>query len=128
MQKVDLGDAFGSFTEQWDPRIAGELNGQAIKLAKVEGEFVWHQHEDADELFLVRNGELRIQLRNQPDIVLREGEFVIVPRGVEHRPVAESEAEIILFEPSETSNTGDTETEQTQAEQKRLKTNRSSVI
>jgi mannose-6-phosphate isomerase-like protein (cupin superfamily) len=124
MQKVDLGDAFGSFTEQWDPRIAGELNGQAIKLAKVEGEFVWHQHEDADELFLVRNGELRIQLRNQPDIVLREGEFVIVPRGVEHRPVAESEAEIILFEPSETSNTGDTETEQTQAEQKRLKTNR----
>jgi mannose-6-phosphate isomerase-like protein (cupin superfamily) len=124
MQKVDLGDAFGSFTEQWDPRIAGELNGQAIKLAKVEGEFVWHQHEDADELFLVRNGELRIQLRNQPDIILREGEFVIVPRGVEHRPVAESEAEIILFEPSETSNTGDTETEQTQAEQKRLKTNR----
>jgi mannose-6-phosphate isomerase-like protein (cupin superfamily) len=124
MRKVDLGDAFGSFTEQWDPRIAGELNGQAIKLAKVEGEFVWHQHEDADELFLVRNGELRIQLRNQPDIVLREGEFVIVPRGVEHRPVAESEAEIILFEPSETSNTGDTETEQTQAEQKRLKTNR----
>lgn len=124
MQKVDLGDAFGSFTEQWDPRIAGELNGQAIKLAKVEGEFVWHQHEDADELFLVRNGELRIQLRNQPDIVLREGEFVIVPRAVEHRPVAESEAEIILFEPSETSNTGDTETEQTQAEQKRLKTNR----
>jgi mannose-6-phosphate isomerase-like protein (cupin superfamily) len=120
MDKVDLDDAFASFTEQWDPRIAGELNGQAVKLAKVEGEFVWHQHEDADELFLVRTGELRIQLRDQQDIVLQEGEFVIVPRGVEHRPVAEAEAEIILFEPSDTSNTGDVEAEQTQTEQKRI--------
>jgi mannose-6-phosphate isomerase-like protein (cupin superfamily) len=120
MEKVNLDDAFASFTEQWDPRIAGELNGQAVKVAKVEGEFVWHQHEDADELFLVRNGELRIQLRNQPDIVLQEGEFVIVPRGVEHQPVAKTEAEIILFEPSDTSNTGDVEAEQTQTEQKRI--------
>lgn len=120
MDKVNLDDVFASFTEQWDPRIAGELNGQAVKLVKVEGEFVWHQHEDADELFLVRTGELRIQLRDQSDIVLQEGEFVIVPRGVEHRPVAETEAEIILFEPSDTSNTGDVEGEQTQTEQKRI--------
>jgi mannose-6-phosphate isomerase-like protein (cupin superfamily) len=120
MDKVNLHDAFASFTEQWDPRVAGELNGQAVKLAKVEGEFVWHQHEDADELFLVRKGKLRIQLRDQSDVVLEEGEFVIVPRGVEHRPVAEEEAKIVLFEPSDTSNTGDVEADQTQTEQKRI--------
>ena len=120
MEKVNLAEAFDSFDEQWAPRIAGELNGQVVKLANVAGEFVWHQHEDADEFFLVVTGELRIELRDENDIELQEGEFVIVPAGVEHRPVADSEAEILLFEPSETRNTGDVEADKTQTEVKRL--------
>ena len=120
MEKVNLGEAFASFDEQWSPRLAGELNGQAVKVAKVEGEFVWHQHEDADELFLVKTGELRIEFRDESDVVLREGEFVIVPQGVEHRPVAEDEAEILLFEPSDTRNTGNVETEQTEIAVERI--------
>lgn len=120
MDKVNLTDAFASFDEHWSPRLAGELNGQAVKLAKVDGEFVWHQHEAADELFLVSSGELRIEFRDRADVVLQEGEFVIVPRGVEHRPVAENEAEIILFEPRETRNTGDVETEQTETDVERI--------
>jgi mannose-6-phosphate isomerase-like protein (cupin superfamily) len=113
MEKVNLADAFASFDEQWSPRLAAELNGQAVKLAKVEGEFVWHRHDDADELFFVVSGSLRIELRDEPDVELDEGELVVVPAGVEHRPVADGEAEILLFEPSETRNTGDVETEQT---------------
>ena len=113
MEKVNLAEAFASFDEQWSPRLAGELNGQAVKLARADGEFVWHRHEDADELFLVWSGELRIELRKESDVVLRPGEFVVVPRGVEHRPVAESEAEILLFEPSGTKNTGDAEADRT---------------
>lgn len=120
MEKVNLAEGFASFDEQWSPRLAGELNGQAVKLAKVEGEFVWHQHAEADELFLVISGELQIELRDEPDVVLDEGEFLIVPRGVEHRPVASEEAEIVLFEPRETRNTGDVEDERTQKEVKRL--------
>lgn len=120
MEKVNLADAFASFDDQWAPRLAGELNGQAVKLAKVEGEFVWHHHEGADELFLVTSGELRIELRDESDIMLQEGEFVIVPRGVEHRPVAENEAEILLFEPSETRNTGNVDSEQTRTELERI--------
>lgn len=120
MEKVSLADGFASFDEQWSPRLAGELNGQAVKLAKVEGEFIWHTHEDADELFLVRSGSLTIELRGEPDIDLQEGEFVIVPAGVEHRPVADSEAEILLFEPQETLNTGNVESEETQTEVERL--------
>lgn len=116
MKKVNLSEAFSSFDEHWSPRLAGELNGQAVKLAKAEGEFVWHQHEDADELFLVTSGELRIELRKEPEVELQEGEFVIIPRGVEHRPVAENEAEILLFEPSETRNTGNVDTELTQTD------------
>jgi mannose-6-phosphate isomerase-like protein (cupin superfamily) len=120
MEKTNLDEAFGSFTELWDPRVAAELNGQVVKLAKVEGEFVWHRHDDADELFLVRTGELRIEFRDRDDVVLEEGEFVVVPRGVEHRPVAEKETEILLFEPSDTSNTGTVETDLTQTERKRI--------
>ena len=112
MEKVNIAEAFDSFDEQWSPRLAGELNGQAIKLAKVEGEFVWHHHA-VDEMFLVISGQLRIDLQDEPDTVLQEGEFGIVPQGVEHRPVAESEAEILLFEPSETRNTGNVENERT---------------
>lgn len=118
MEKVTLEDAFESFSEHWDPRIAGRLNGQEVKLATVEGEFVWHQHEDADELFLVVSGELRIELREESDIVLEDGDFVIVPRGVEHRPVAPVESDILLFEPRDTRNTGDRETDRTRDEAK----------
>lgn len=120
MEKVNLAEAYASFDEHWAPRLAGELNGQAVKLAKADGEFVWHRHEDADELFLVTSGELRIELRDDPDVVLREGEFVIVPRGVEHRPVADEEAEILLFEPAETRNTGNVENERTRTELDRV--------
>lgn len=120
MEKVSLAEAFGSFDEQWSPRLAGELNGQAVKLAKVEGEFVWHRHESADELFLVISGELGIEFRAESDIVLQEGELVIVPSGVEHRPVAGAEAEILLFEPTETRNTGDVDSEKTQTELEQL--------
>ena len=120
MKRVNLTEAFASFDEYWSPRVAGELNGQAVKLAKVQGEFVWHQHEDADELFLVRSGKLRIEFQRESDVVLEEGEFVIVPRGVEHRPVAETETEILLFEPTETRNTGDAETDRTRTEPKTI--------
>jgi mannose-6-phosphate isomerase-like protein (cupin superfamily) len=120
MKKVNLREAFASFDEHWSPRLAGELNGQAVKLARAEGEFVWHHHEDADELFLVTSGKLRIEFRHESDVVLQEGEFVIVPRGVEHRPVAETEAEILLFEPGGTRNTGDVETDRTRTDLERI--------
>ena len=120
MEKVSLAEAFGSFDETWSPRLAGELNGQAVKLAKADGEFVWHSHADADELFLVNGGRLRIEFREADDVVLEEGEFTVVPRGTEHRPVAEPEAEILLFEPSETRNTGDVETDETVTDLERL--------
>jgi mannose-6-phosphate isomerase-like protein (cupin superfamily) len=120
MEKVNLSEAFASFDEQWAPRLAGELNGQAIKLAKIEGEFDWHRHEDADELFLVTSGEIRIELREEPNVTLQEGEFIIVPQGVEHRPTADIEAEIVLFEPTETRNTGNVETRHTQTELERI--------
>jgi mannose-6-phosphate isomerase-like protein (cupin superfamily) len=113
MEKVNLDAAFDSFDEHWAPRVAAEPNGQAVKLAKVEGEFVWHSHADADELFLVRSGELMIEFRGEPDIHLGPGEMLVVPAGVEHRPVADGEAEILLFEPAETRNTGDVEDERT---------------
>lgn len=113
VQKVSLTDAFASFDDHWEPRLAAELNGQAVKLARAEGEFVWHHHADADELFLVYSGSLRIELRDEDDIELTAGEMVVVPRGVEHRPVADENAEILLFEPRETRNTGNVESEQT---------------
>jgi mannose-6-phosphate isomerase-like protein (cupin superfamily) len=120
MDTVNLADAFASFDEQWAPRLVGELNGQAVKLAKAEGEFVWHHHDDADELFLVVSGELQIELRDEPDVELTEGELVVVPAGVEHRPVANEEAEILLFEPAETRNTGNVDAEQTQTDIERI--------
>lgn len=120
METVDLAEAFASFDEQWAPRLAGELNGQAVKLVKVEGEFDWHRHDDADELFLVVSGEIRIQLRGEPDVTLEEGEFGIVPRGTEHRPTADAEAEVLLFEPVGTRNTGNVETERTRTDLDRI--------
>ena len=119
MEKVNLAAAFDSFDERWSPRLAAECNGQAVKLAKAEGEFVRHSHGSADELFLVVSGTLTIEFDDEPDVTLTEGEMVVVPRGVEHRPVAEPEAEIVLFEPGETRNTGDVEDDLT-ADVKRL--------
>lgn len=113
IRKVNLAEKFNLFDEQWTPKIAGELNDSYVKLAKVEGEFVWHEHAEEDELFLVVQGVLRIQLREQAEIVLHPGEFVIIPRGVEHRPVADEEVQILLLEPKATKHTGNVETEQT---------------
>ena len=123
MEKVNVAEAFGSFDEQWSPRLAAEANGQEVKLAKVDGEFVWHRHDDADELFFLIDGRLRIELREEEaDVVLEEGEFVVVPRGIEHRPVAPDGAtRILLFEPGGTRNTGNVESERTVTDTERLR-------
>lgn len=105
MEKVNLKEKLALFTEHWSPKIVGELNGQQVKVAKLQGEFVWHHHEAEDELFLVLDGELTLQFRDR-ELRLREGEFAIVPRGVEHRPIAKKEVHILLFEPASTLNTG----------------------
>ncbi len=105
MDKVNLDAGFHQIHEHWRPRIAGELNGQAVKLVKFQGEFVWHHHDHEDELFLVWKGEFRMEFRDRA-VDLKVGDFLIVPRGVEHRPVADHEVEVILFEPTETKNTG----------------------
>jgi mannose-6-phosphate isomerase-like protein (cupin superfamily) len=105
VEKVNLKEKLALFDELWSPRIVGELNGQQVKLAKLRGEFAWHHHEDEDEMFLVVRGRLTIKLPER-DVVLEEGEFLIVPRGVEHMPVAEEEAHVLLFEPIGTLNTG----------------------
>lgn len=103
--KVSLQDKFKLFDELWAPRIVGELNGQYVKLAKMKGEFMWHKHENEDELFLVVKGRLKIELREQT-IELNTGEFYIVPRGVEHKPIADEEAHVMLLEPKATEQTG----------------------
>jgi mannose-6-phosphate isomerase-like protein (cupin superfamily) len=112
MEVVNLAEKFGTFTEHWQPRIVGELNGQHVKLARLLGEFVWHHHENEDELFFVVSGTLRIEFRDRV-VTAGEGEFCIVPRGVEHRPVAEQEVLVMLFEPASTLNTGNVENERT---------------
>jgi mannose-6-phosphate isomerase-like protein (cupin superfamily) len=109
---INLNEKFKLFSEQWHPKIAGELNDSYVKLAKVQGEFVWHHHENEDELFFVVNGTLTIKLRDK-DLTIHEGEFVIIPKGVEHMPVAEDEVWIMLLEPKTTSNTGNVENERT---------------
>jgi len=112
IEKVNLQQKLSLFSEHWSPKIVGELNGQHVKLVKVQGEFTWHHHDNEDELFLVINGALTIKLQDR-DILLNEGEFVIIPRGVEHKPVAEQEAHILLLEPASTLNTGNVENELT---------------
>jgi len=119
VEKVNLAEKFGRIGEYWDPKIVGELNGQHVKLVKLHGEFVWHRHDREDELFLVVKGRLTMQLRDRT-VELREGEFLIVPRGVEHRPVAEQEVEVLLFEPAGTRNTGNVESVLTRRELERL--------
>lgn len=106
MQKISLAERFSRITEHWRPKIVAELNGQVVRLVKVQGEFVWHQHANEDELFYVVRGRLRIDFRDGP-VTLEPGDMLVVPRGVEHRPVAEQECELLLFEPAEVRNTGD---------------------
>jgi mannose-6-phosphate isomerase-like protein (cupin superfamily) len=112
MEKVNLKQKFQMFTEHWSPKIVGELNGQHVKLAKLKGEFVWHKHDHEDELFFVVNGNFKMEYRDST-VVVNENEFLIVPKGVEHRPVADQEVWVMLFEPATTLNTGGTENELT---------------
>lgn len=110
MHKVNILEKFTRVTDHWNPRIVGELNGQHVKLVKFRGPFTWHHHENEDELFYVVKGSFVMELRDK-DIELKEGEFLIVPRGVEHRPNAAAEVWVMLFEPASTLNTGNTENE-----------------
>jgi mannose-6-phosphate isomerase-like protein (cupin superfamily) len=119
MTKVNLAETFARFSEHWSPKIVGELNGQMVKLVRFQGEFVWHHHDREDEMFLVVRGGFRMEFRDRA-VELREGEFIIVPRGVEHRPVAEQEAWVMLFEPGSTLNTGNIRNERTRERLDRL--------
>ena len=112
MEKVSILRKFGLFSDYWSPKIVGELNDSYVKLVKLKGEFVWHSHEKEDELFLVVKGKLVIRLRDR-DIQLEEGEFFIVPKGVEHMPVANEEVHVLLLEPKTTLNTGNVRNERT---------------
>jgi mannose-6-phosphate isomerase-like protein (cupin superfamily) len=112
MEKVNIADKLGKFSEHWSPKIVGELNDSYVKLAKFKGEFLWHHHEHEDELFLVLQGKFTMRLRSG-DVELRAGEFFIVPKGVEHCPVAEEEVSVMLLEPKSTLNTGNVTNERT---------------
>lgn len=112
MSKVNLAQKFAQFSDFWNPRIAGELNGQQVKLVRFQGPFVWHHHDQEDELFYVVAGRFRMEFRDRVEWI-EQGEFIIVPRGVEHRPVAEAEVQVMLFEPRTTLNTGNIRNERT---------------
>lgn len=112
MQKVNLAEKLSLFNDYCNPRIIGELNGQHVKAVKLKGEFVWHKHDNEDEMFLVVKGCFNMEMRDK-SITINEGEFLIVPKGVEHKPVAEEEVHIILFEPASTLNTGNVQNELT---------------
>jgi len=118
-EKVNLRGKFGMFADRWSPKVVGEVNDSHVKLVKLQGEFVWHRHEREDELFLVVKGRITIRFRDG-DVRLEENEFLIVPRGVEHMPVAEEEAWVLLFEPKTTLNTGDVQNERTVASLERI--------
>lgn len=119
MEVVNLAEKFAKFKERWSPRIVGEINDFYVKLVKIEGEFVWHSHEKEDELFLVLVGELRMHFRNREELI-GPGEFIIVPHGVEHMPVAEIETHILLLEPKTTLNTGNVRNDRTVEKLKRV--------
>ena len=119
MVGIDLREKFATFDEHWSPRIVAELNGQQVKLVKFRGAFVWHHHDREDELFLVHRGRFRMEFRDHA-VELAAGEMIVVPRGVEHRPVAEEEVEVLLFEPAETLNTGNVVDQRTVHEPARL--------
>ena len=119
MNRVSLREKFALFSDHWSPKVVGDLNGQQVKLVKFLGEFVWHHHDHEDELFLVVQGRFRMEFRDR-HVWLEEGEFLIVPRGVEHRPVAEEEVHVLLFEPATTLNTGNVQNERTVADLERI--------
>lgn len=119
METVNLKDTFARFSEHWNPKIIGEVNDCYVKAAKLKGEFMWHHHEHEDELFLVVQGTLKMRFRDREALV-REGEFLIVPRGVEHLPVADEETHVLLLEPKSTLNTGNLRNERTRQELERI--------
>lgn len=119
MEKINLSEKLSQFDDYFNPRIIGELNGQQVKLVKFKGEFIWHHHENEDELFFVIKGKFNIEFRDKI-ITVSNGEFLIVPRGVEHRPVATEEVEIMLFEPAQTLNTGNVQNKMTKFELKHI--------
>jgi mannose-6-phosphate isomerase-like protein (cupin superfamily) len=119
IKKVNINDKFSQFSDHWHPRIVGELNGQQVKLAKLKGEFIWHSHEQEDEMFLVMKGSFKMELRDKV-LDIQQGEFIIIPKGMEHRPVAEEEVHIMLFEPASTLHTGNTESALTRNDQEWL--------
>lgn len=118
MKKITISEKFGKFDDHWSPRIIAESNGQLVKLSKGKGDLVWHSHANEDELFLVFKGKLRLEFRDSEPVELGPGEMCIVPKGVEHRPVAEEECEFMLIEPKSTQHTGEAVTEQTVATEK----------
>jgi len=119
VEKVNIAKKLSLFSDHWSPKIVGELNGQHVKLVKLLGEFVRHHHDEEDELFLVVDGRFKMELRDR-EVWIEEGEFIVVPRGVEHRPVAEEEVSVLLFEPASTLNTGNVKAEMTVAELDRI--------
>lgn len=119
MNKINVADKLRLFSDHWNPRIIGELNGQQVKVVKLKGEFVWHHHEEEDEMFYVLKGTLKMEFRDHTEI-LGPGEMIIVPRRVEHKPVAEGEVELMLFEPASTLNTGNLENERTRESLERI--------
>jgi mannose-6-phosphate isomerase-like protein (cupin superfamily) len=119
MSKINIEEKLALFNEQWQPKIVGELNGQYVKLVKFQGPFVWHHHDNEDEMFFVVKGRFRMEYQDH-DEWIEEGEFVIVPRGVEHKPVAEEEAHVLLFEPASTLNTGNVQNERTVPELEKI--------
>ena len=112
IRKINIGDKFDLFKDHWNPKIVAELNGQDIKLAKVKGEFVWHNHKNEDELFFIVKGTLKIKFSNKI-VKLNEGEMLVVPKGIEHKPIAEEEVWLLLFEPSNTKHTGEVKSDLT---------------
>lgn len=119
MDKVNIAEKFSRFSDYYNPRVIGELNGQHVKATKVKGEFVWHHHDNEDEMFLVIKGTLKMEFRDK-SVEINPGEFIIVPRGVEHKPVAEYEVHLLLFEPASTINTGNLENERTRKELEKI--------
>tara|TARA_A200000113_G_scaffold190148_1_gene178395 strand:- start:52 stop:411 length:360 start_codon:yes stop_codon:yes gene_type:complete len=112
MKKINISQKLAQFKDHWNPRIIGELNKQHVKIAKLKGEFIWHKHDEEDEMFLVLNGTLKIAFRDRTETI-QENEIIIVPKGVEHKPIADEEVSIMLFEPATTINTGSLENERT---------------
>jgi mannose-6-phosphate isomerase-like protein (cupin superfamily) len=119
IDKVNIAAKLAQFTGYFDPKIVGELNGQHVKLVKFQGEFIWHHHDNEDELFLVIEGALRMDLRDR-SVPVEKGEFIVIPRGTEHRPVAEHEVHVLLFEPASTVNTGNVRSERTVVDQEHI--------